>query len=49
MILEFRGVTQKSLINGKDVMYFPPKQRMVLIAQSSGVIAALIAVVVGAV
>ena len=46
---EFKGEVQKSLINGKEVMYFPPKKRMVLIAQSSGVIATLILVVVGAV
>eukprot|EP00604_Paraphysomonas_vestita_P001703 CAMPEP_0174817746 /NCGR_PEP_ID=MMETSP1107-20130205/254_1 /TAXON_ID=36770 /ORGANISM="Paraphysomonas vestita, Strain GFlagA" /LENGTH=652 /DNA_ID=CAMNT_0016028733 /DNA_START=1071 /DNA_END=3029 /DNA_ORIENTATION=+ len=46
---EFKGETKKSLINGQFVMYFPPKQRMVLIAQSSAVIATLILVVIGAV
>jgi hypothetical protein len=49
MSLEFRGNIQKSLINGKEMMYYPPKKRVILIAQSSGVIAALILVVIGAV
>jgi hypothetical protein len=37
------------MINGKETLHFSPKKRRTFIAQSAGVIATLIAVVIGVV
>ncbi|CAM9259913.1 unnamed protein product, partial [Ectocarpus fasciculatus] len=46
---EFRGKLKKSVINGKDTVYFPNRIRETYIAQSMAVIASMIMLVIGVV
>lgn len=49
VILEFRGGLTKSLIDGKEILFFSDKERQPLIYQSMLIIGSMIALVIGVV